>query len=75
MMGFREVMKEVNSAEYCEFVDMYSHMYEGRGDESCPNKAIAKCGDCKKAFCTFHGEVTIQKNKCYNCRGFNIKYE
>ena len=64
MMGFREVMKDIKSAKYCEFIDMYSHAYEGRPNESCPNKSIGICYHCKKRYCTFHGD----RATCYDCR-------
>ena len=62
--SFREVMKEVDKAKYCEYIDLYSLRYEGREDESCPNKAVGKCLHCKKRFCAFHGDRTV----CYDCK-------
>ena len=61
---FRKLMKNVDSAKYCEFIDLYSLRYEGREDESCPNKAEGKCHHCKKRYCTFHGD----RGSCYDCK-------
>lgn len=62
--SFREVMKEVESAKYCEYIDLYSSIYEGRGDESCPNKSVGSCLHCKKLYCMFHGDRGV----CYDCK-------